>query len=82
MVSKAEPKTLRDAHEIAMSARPAPDANPSVWLVFHQSNARMYETVAGVDRFHHHSALYWADYERRQAGEVSAKIQAAKSKAD
>ena len=36
----------------------------------------MYEAVADVDRGHHHEALYWAGYEERQAGEVSAEIQA------
>jgi hypothetical protein len=82
MAKSTEPRTLRDAHEIAMDRRPAPDANPSVWLAFRQANARMYKAVADVDRGHHHEALYWADYERRQAGEVSAKIQGGKSKAE
>jgi hypothetical protein len=58
---------LREAHEVAMARRPAPDANPATWLTFHLANARMYEVIADVDRFHHHSALYWADYERRKA---------------
>ena len=75
MAKSAEPRTLRDAHEFAMDRRPAPDANPSVWLAFRQANARMYEKVADVDWGHHHEALYWADYERRQAGEVSSQIQ-------
>jgi hypothetical protein len=80
MKTPDKPRTLRDAHEIATDRRPAPDANPSVWLAFRQANARMYEAIADIDRGHHHEALYWADYERRQAGEVSAKIQGTKSK--
>jgi hypothetical protein len=79
MATPNEPRTLREAHEIAMDRRPVPDANPSVWLAFRQANARMYEKVADVDRGHHHEALYWAGHERRRAGEVSAKIQGVKS---
>ncbi|HUR04457.1 MAG TPA: AMED_5909 family protein [Nonomuraea sp.] len=75
-----EPRTLRAAHDVVTSRRPKPDANLSVWLVFHQSNARMYEVISDVDRGHHHEALYWADYERRKAAEVSAKIQGVKPK--
>ncbi len=82
MNKRKEPRTLGDAHEIAMDLRPAPKANPSAWLAFRQANARMYETVADVDRGHHHEALYWADFERRKAAEVSAAIQAAKSKTE
>jgi hypothetical protein len=80
MKTPDKPRTLRDAHEIATDRRPAPDANPSVWLAFRQANARMYEAIADIDRGHHHEVLYWADYERRQAGEVSAKIHGTKSK--
>ncbi|MGW3966847.1 AMED_5909 family protein [Amycolatopsis sp. NPDC005003] len=82
MAKPTEPRTLRAAHEIATERLPAPDANPAVWLAFRQSNARMYEKVADVDRGHHHEALYWAGYERRKAGEVSAQIQGSKSKSE
>jgi hypothetical protein len=75
-VAKAEPKTLWDAHEVVMERRPPKDANPSVWLAFRLGNARLYKTIADVDRGHHHEALYWAGYEERQAGEISAELQA------
>jgi hypothetical protein len=75
-VAKAEPKTLWDAHEVVMECRPPKDANPSVWLAFRLGNARLYKTIADVDRGHHHEALYWAGYEERQAGEISAELQA------
>ncbi|WIX82573.1 AMED_5909 family protein [Amycolatopsis carbonis] len=80
MNTKTEPQTLRAAHDTASGRRPAPDANLSAWLAFHQSNARMYRTVADVDRGHHHEALYWVGYETRKAGEVSARIEAEKAK--
>jgi hypothetical protein len=36
----------------------------------------LYKAIADVDRGHHHEALYWAGYEERQAGEISAELQA------
>lgn len=75
MAEAVEPQTLRAAHDQVLRRRPAPDANTAVWLAFHLSNARMYETVSDVDRGHHHEALYWADYERRKADAVSTRTQ-------
>ncbi|RJQ83102.1 AMED_5909 family protein [Amycolatopsis panacis] len=75
IVRKAEPKTLREAHEVVMDRRPPDDAKPSVWLAFRLGNARLYKAVADVDRGHHHEALYWVGYEERRAGEVSADLQ-------
>ncbi|MFJ1760564.1 AMED_5909 family protein [Amycolatopsis sp. NPDC088138] len=69
-VPKAEPKTLRDAHEVVMDRRPPRSASPSVWLAFRLGNARLYKAIADVDRGHHHEALYWAGYEERQASEL------------
>jgi hypothetical protein len=81
-VRSTEPKTLRDAHEVVMERRPPRDANPSVWLAFRLGNARLYKAIADVDRGHHHEALYWAGYEERQAGEISADLQAERKPAD
>ncbi|MFG1640579.1 AMED_5909 family protein [Amycolatopsis sp. NPDC049252] len=81
-VRKAEPKTLRDAHEVVMDRRPPNDANPSVWLAFRLGNARLYKAVADVDRGHHHEALYGAGYEKRKVGEISASLQAEGKLAD
>lgn len=81
-VHRTEPKTLRDAHEVVMDRRPSKDANPSVWLAFRLGNARLYKAVADVDRGHHHEALYWAGYEERKAGEISAELQAEGTPAD
>jgi hypothetical protein len=81
-VRKAEPKTLREAHEVVMDRRPPNNANPSVWLAFRLGNARLYKAIADVDRGHHHEALYWAGYEERQAGEISAELQAEGKPAD
>ncbi len=77
-----EPQTLKDAHAVAASRRPTPDANLSAWLVFHRSNARMYREVSDVDRWHHHELRYWAGYEERKAEEVSAQIQKQKAQAN
>ncbi|MFF4597106.1 AMED_5909 family protein [Amycolatopsis sp. NPDC001319] len=79
MTTKTDPKTLRAAHDAVTGRRPDRNANLLAWLAFHQSNARMYRDVADIDRWHHHEALYWADYENRKAGEVSARLQAEKS---
>lgn len=79
---RTEPKTLRDAHEVVMDRRPPNDANPSVWLAFRLGNARLYKSVADVDRGHHHEALYWAGYEERKAGEISANLQTEGKPAD
>jgi hypothetical protein len=81
-VPKAELKTLRDAHEVVLERRPAPDANPSVWLAFRLANARLYKAIADVDRGHHHEALYWVGYEERKAGEISAELQAGRKSAE
>ncbi|MFD9893808.1 AMED_5909 family protein [Amycolatopsis sp. NPDC059027] len=75
MTTETEPQTLIAAHEVVQRRRPASDAKLSSWLAFHQGNERIYKMVADVDRGHHHEALYWADYERRKAGEVSAWLQ-------
>lgn len=72
MVTRSEPQTLRDAHAVVADLRPAPDAQLSVWLKFHQGNARMYKAVSDVDRGHHHEAVYWANYEERKASDISA----------
>ena len=79
---KAEPKTPRDAHEVMMESRLPKDTKPSVWLAFRLGNARLYKAVADIDRGHHHEALYWAGYEERQAGEISAELQAEGKSAD
>ena len=73
-----EPRTLSAAHGVATERRPAPDADLSLWLRCHLANARMYEAVSDVDRWHHHEALYWADYERRKADAVSSRIREVK----
>ncbi|MFD9892859.1 AMED_5909 family protein [Amycolatopsis sp. NPDC059027] len=70
IVSKGEPKTLWEAHEVVMKRRPRGNAKSSDWVAFRLGNARLYEAVADVDRGHHHEALYWADYEQRQAEEI------------
>ncbi|WP_370934905.1 AMED_5909 family protein [Amycolatopsis sp. cg13] len=79
MAAKAEPATLHDAHASATTRRPAADATRSDWAGFHLTNARMYRAVADYDRWHHHEALYWADYEERQAALFSPPPEEAKS---
>ena len=74
-----EPQTLKDAHAVAASSRPMPEANLSAWLRWHQANARMYRDVSDVDRGHHHELRYWVSYEDRKAEEVAAEIQKRKS---
>ncbi|WP_167384895.1 AMED_5909 family protein [Amycolatopsis tolypomycina] len=82
IVRRGEPRTLREAHEVVMDRRPPNDANSSVWLAFRLGNARLYKAIADVDRGHHHEALYWAGYEERKAGEISAELQAEATPAD
>ncbi|WP_370940090.1 AMED_5909 family protein [Amycolatopsis sp. cg13] len=77
MTTKSEPATLEAAHSTAMSRRPASDAARSEWVAFHLANAAMYRTVADFDRWHHHEALYWADYEERRAARLSSSDEAA-----
>ncbi|WP_410604024.1 AMED_5909 family protein [Amycolatopsis sp. lyj-90] len=72
-----QPQTLRDAHAVATSRRPRPDAGMSDWLKFHQVNARMYREVSEVDRWHHHELKYWVGYEERKAEEIAARIRSA-----
>ncbi|WP_083920525.1 AMED_5909 family protein [Amycolatopsis decaplanina] len=76
-----EPQTLRDAHAVASARRPKPGANLTAWLKFHQANARMYQAVSDVDRWHHHELKYWVGYELGKAEEVAAQIQKRKSQA-
>ncbi|MEQ0561723.1 AMED_5909 family protein [Amycolatopsis sp. NEAU-NG30] len=40
------------------------------------------KAVADVDRGHHHEALYWAGYEERKAGEISAELHAEEAPAE
>lgn len=53
-------------------------ASRSEWAAFHLANAAMYRAVADLDRWHHHEALYWADYEERQAAQFSTPGEKAK----
>ncbi|MEV4600463.1 AMED_5909 family protein [Amycolatopsis sp. NPDC049253] len=82
MATTTEPMTLQAAHNAAIERRPPSNANLTAWVAFHQSNARMYRAVADIDRWHHHEAMYWVGYEERKAGEVSARIQAEKPRAE
>ena len=70
------PRTLREAHEILVRLRPAPErASLSEWQAFHALSARVYGEVAEVDRGHHHEALnYWAARERQSADEIAGLI--------
>jgi hypothetical protein len=63
----APPRTLADAHEYLMAARPAVDASPATWLRYRELGARIYTEVADIDRFHHHEAMAWAWAERAKA---------------
>ncbi|WP_033293875.1 AMED_5909 family protein [Amycolatopsis jejuensis] len=81
-MAKGEPKTLLDAHEVVLDRRPTSGANPSAWRAFRLGNARLYKAVADLDRTHHHEALYWAGYEERRAGEISAQPEAEGKPAD
>jgi hypothetical protein len=70
------PRTLREAHEVLVRLRPAPEGAPlSEWQAFHAMSARVYAEVAEVDRGHHHEALnYWAARERQSADEIAGLI--------
>lgn len=68
------PRTMADAHEYLMAARPADGASPATWLKYRELGARIYTEVADIDRFHHHEAMAWAWAERGKAEELRGEV--------
>ncbi|GAA3847101.1 hypothetical protein GCM10022243_11510 [Saccharothrix violaceirubra] len=73
-----EARTLTGAHEALGRVMPAPNAEASVWVSFHQAAAKVYDQVAEADQRHHYEARAWAQCERNRldalmggSGEVS-----------
>jgi hypothetical protein len=67
---RADPTRLMQAHEVLSRERPAEAAKPETWLAYYRRSARVYATVAEIDRGHHHEALYWSSREERKAREI------------
>ena len=70
----ATPKTLQQAHDFLMRTMPRRHEPPQVWLEFRRNAAKIYFEIAEIDRFHHHEALYWANWEEAKAAECAALI--------
>ncbi|GLZ38524.1 AMED_5909 family protein [Actinokineospora sp. NBRC 105648] len=52
---------------------PSMNAQPSVWLTYHEYCAELFAAVAEIDRWNHHLALYYADKSRQAAREIRSK---------
>jgi len=70
----AMPQTLGQAHSDALRRRPPAESTLVVQRKFHQDNKRLYESVADIDRAHHHEILYWVEYERRKVETLTEQI--------
>lgn len=68
------PRTLMQAHEELVRARPCRKASLSVWLSYYQHSAAVYEQIAKTDPGHECEALYWAARERVHARRIDARI--------
>ena len=66
-VADGEPVTLRQAHDVLRRQRPDVTASAVRWREFHQRAARVYASVAELDRDHHFEALACAAIERQDA---------------
>jgi hypothetical protein len=73
-VKPGPPRTLMQAHEELVRARPCRKASLPVWLAYHQHSARVYEQIAKTDPGHDGEALYWAQRERVHARGIEARI--------
>jgi hypothetical protein len=65
---------LVEAHEMLTHARPAHDAEPTVWVAFHRRAAQVYAHAAKVDLGHRHEANHWAGAEIRHAREIEHRL--------
>jgi len=68
------PRTLMQAHEELVRARPCRKASLSVWLSYYQHSVAVYEQIAKTDSGHECEALYWAARERVHAKGIEARI--------
>ena len=67
-------RTLMQAHEELVRARPCRKASLSVWLSYHEHSVTVYEQIAKTDPGHECEALYWAARERVHAKRIEARI--------
>jgi len=74
MTGVATPQTLGQAHSDVLRRRPPPESTFVVQRKFHQDNKRLYESLADIDRAHHHEILYWVEYERRKVETLTEQI--------
>jgi hypothetical protein len=68
------PRTLMQAHEALVRARPCRKASLSVWLSYYQHSIAVYEQIATTDPGHEGEALYWAARERLHARGIEDRI--------
>ena len=73
-VTKTAPRTLMQAHEERVRARPCRKASLSVWLSYYQHSVTVYEQIAQTDPGHECEALYWAARERVHAKGIEAQL--------
>ena len=76
----AVPQTLGQAHSDVSRRRPPAESTLVVQRKFHQDNKRLYESVADIDRGHHHEILYWVQYERNQIETLTELIRSGQTK--
>lgn len=74
MRADSQPRTLAEVHEMLIHARPARDAEPSVWIAFHRRSADAYAQTAKVDIQHQHEATQYAAIEIRRAREIEHRL--------
>ncbi|HEV7975501.1 AMED_5909 family protein [Amycolatopsis sp.] len=74
MTGVAIPQTLGQAHSDVLRRRPPLESTFVVQRKFHQDNKRLYESLADIDRAHHHEILYWVEYERRKVETLTEQI--------
>jgi hypothetical protein len=72
--SRGASRTLMQAHEELVRARPCRKASLSVWLSYYQHSVAVYEQIAKTDPGHECEALYWAARERVHARGIEARI--------
>jgi hypothetical protein len=69
----AQPRSLRQAHDMVMGLRPGPNASSAAWLSFYRRSSAVYREVAEIDHEHRGHALYWAEREHANAQRLAAR---------
>jgi hypothetical protein len=68
------PRTLMQAHEALVRARPCRTASLPVWLSYYRHSVAVYEQIATTDPEHKYEALYWAAREQAHARGIEDRM--------